>query len=233
MTAAAIHVRDVEPSELLAQHAGLVRRSASRLRSRLPACVQTEDLIQAGMIVLLEAAARYVETYAAIRVRGAMLDEVRNSEWAPRSVQRKARQLSKALDAMTDRHEREARDTEVAEHLGMSVTSLRELFREASARKVVSLEEMAAQEEVLTDRSEGVFGQPMGALEKDRFNRDLEESIGDLPEREREVVRLYHEKGLTLRAIGSLMCVSESRIAQMHSRALKRIKDRMSHWADS
>jgi RNA polymerase sigma factor for flagellar operon FliA len=90
MTAAAIHVRDVEPSVLLTQHAGLVKRSASRLRSRLPASVQTEDLIQAGMIVLLEAAARYdetqgasFETYAAIRVRGAMLDEVRNSEWAP------------------------------------------------------------------------------------------------------------------------------------------------------
>lgn len=240
MTAAAIHVRDVEPGELLAQHAGLVKRSASRLRSRLPASVQTEDLIQAGMIVLLEAAARYdetqgasFETYAAIRVRGAMLDEVRNSEWAPRSVQRKARQLSKAMDAVSDRNEREARDTEVAEHLGMSVSSLRDLFREASARRVVSLEDMAAQEEVMTDRSEGVFGQPMGALEKDRFDRDLEESIDDLPEREREVVRLYHEKGLTLRAIGSLMCVSESRIAQMHSRALKRLKERMSHWADA
>ena len=156
MTAAAIHVRDVEPSVLLTQHAGLVKRSASRLRSRLPASVQTEDLIQAGMIVLLEAAARYdetqgasFETYAAIRVRGAMLDEVRNSEWAPRSVQRKARQLSQAMDAVTDRTEREARDTEVAEHLGMSVTSLRALFREASARRVVSLEEMATQEEVL------------------------------------------------------------------------------------
>jgi RNA polymerase sigma factor for flagellar operon FliA len=206
MTAAAIHVRDVEPSVLLTQHAGLVKRSASRLRSRLPASVQTEDLIQAGLIVLLEAAARYdetqgasFETYAAIRVRGAMLDEVRNSEWAPRSVQRKARQLSQAMDAVTDKTEREARDTEVAEHLGMSVSSLRDLFREASARRVVS----------------------------------LEESIHELPEREREVVRLYHEKGLTLRAIGSLMCVSESRIAQMHSRALKRLKDRMSHWAET
>jgi RNA polymerase sigma factor for flagellar operon FliA len=115
----------------------------------------------------------------------------------------------------------------------MSVSSLRELFREASARKVVSLEEMASQEEVLTDHSEGTFGQPMSALEKDRFDRDLKESIDELPEREREVVRLYHEKGLTLRAIGSLMCVSESRIAQMHSRALKRLKDRMSHWCDS
>ena len=111
MTAAAIHVRDVEPNELLTQHAGLVKRSASRLRSRLPASVQTEDLIQAGMIVLLEAAARYdetqgasFETYAAIRVRGAMLDEVRNSEGAPRSVQRKARQLSKAVDAVVDKH---------------------------------------------------------------------------------------------------------------------------------
>ncbi len=192
------------------------------------------------MIVLLEAAARYdetqgasFETYAAIRVRGAMLDEVRNSEWAPRSVQRKARQLSKAVDEVADRNEREARDTEVAEHLGMSLSSLRELFREASARKVVSLEEMAGQEEVLTDRSEGAFGQPMSLLEKERFDRDLADSIEELPEREREVVRLYHEKGLTLRAIGSLMCVSESRIAQMHSRALKRLKDRMSHWTDS
>jgi RNA polymerase sigma factor for flagellar operon FliA len=162
-----------------------------------------------------------------------MLDEVRNSEWAPRSVQRKARQLSKAMDAVADKHEREARDTEVAEHLGMSLSSLRELFREASARRVVSLEDMATQEEVLTDRSEGCFGQPMNALEKDRFDRDLEDSIDELPEREREVVRLYHEKGLTLRAIGSLMCVSESRIAQMHSRALKRLKDRMSHWSES
>ena len=92
---------------------------------------------------------------------------------------------------------------------------------------------MATQEEVLTDRSEGAFGQPMNSLEKDRFDRDLEESIHELPDREREVVRLYHDKGLTLRAIGSLMSVSESRIAQMHSRALKRLKDRMSHWAES
>jgi RNA polymerase sigma factor for flagellar operon FliA len=192
------------------------------------------------MIVLLEAAERYdatqgasFETYAAIRVRGAMLDEVRNSEWAPRSVQRKARLLSKAMDELCDRNEREARDTEVAEHLGVTLVAYRELFREAAARRVVSLEDMATQEDVLQDNSDTAFGKPMDALEKSRFDRDLESSIDDLPEREREVVRLYHEKGLTLREIGSLMCVSESRVAQMHSRALKRLKDRMSHWAET
>lgn len=240
MAAVAPHVRDVEPNELLARHEALVRRSASRLRSRLPPCVQTEDLIQAGMIVLLEAAERYdatqgasFETYAAIRVRGAMLDEVRNSEWAPRSVQRKARQLSKAMDEIAERKEREAKDTEVAEHLGVSLDAYRELFREASSRRVVSLEDMASQEDILADNSDGAFGKPMDALEKSRFDRDLENSIDNLPEREREVVRLYHEKGLTLREIGSLMYVSESRVAQMHSRALKRLKDRMSHWAEA
>ncbi|MDX1433456.1 MAG: RNA polymerase sigma factor FliA [Gammaproteobacteria bacterium] len=239
-TADAPHVRDVDPNELLQRHEGLVRRSASRLRSRLPACVQTEDLIQAGMMVLLEAAERYdssqgasFETYAAIRVRGAMLDEVRNSEWAPRSVQRKARQISKAMEEVADIKEREAKDTEVAERLGISVDSFRELFREASARKVISLEEMSSQEDVLADNSDGAFGKPQDALEKARFDRDLENSIGNLPEREREVIRLYHEKGLTLREIGGLMCVSESRVAQMHSRALKRLKDRMSHWSET
>jgi len=239
MAAVPCHVRDVEPSELLARHEGLVRRSASRLRSRLPPCVQTEDLIQAGMIVLLEAAERYdsaqgasFETYAAIRVRGAMLDEVRNSEWAPRSVQRKARQLSKAIEEVTDLKERGARDAEVAERLGISLESFRELFREASSRKVISLEDVTAQDELLADNSDGAFGKPADALEKSRFNEDLEAAISNLPEREREVIRLYHEKGLTLREIGSLMNVSESRVAQMHSRALKRIKERMSHWSE-
>ena len=240
MADATTQIKDVPPAELLARHESLVRRSASRLRSRLPACIQTEDLIQAGMMVLLEAAERYdsaqgasFETYAAIRVRGAMLDEVRNSEWAPRSVQRKARQLSKAMDEVSDLKERDPKDTEVAERLGMPLEQYRELFREAAARKVISLEEVAGQEDLVASHTENAFGEPMNNLEKHRFETDLEDCICELPEREREVIRLYHEKGLTLREIGSLMNVSESRVAQMHTRALKRLKERMSHWAEN
>ena len=121
-------------------------------------------------MVLLEAAERYdsaqgasFETYAAIRVRGAMLDEVRNSEWAPRSVQRKARQLSKAMDEVSDLKERDPKDTEVAERLGMPLEQYRELFREAAARKVISLEEVAGQEDLVASQFDDWYVDPFAA----------------------------------------------------------------------
>lgn len=232
--------------DLVTRHAPLVKRIAYHLMNRLPPSVQAEDLIQAGMIGLLEASRNYdpsqgasFETYAGIRIRGAMLDEIRRSDWTPRSVHRKARQVADAMREIEHETGRDARDVEVARTLGISLDEYHHILQDASGSRIFSYEELSEVGEVvpadgvMSGSSKGknsLLESPVDDLEKGDFKRALADAIATLPERERLVIALYYDEELNLREIGQVLGVSESRVCQIHSQAALRLRARLSDW---
>ena len=233
--------RKTSGDELIIQHAPLVKRIAYHLISRLPPNVQVEDLIQSGMVGLLEAARNYdsgqgasFETYAGIRIRGAMLDDIRKTDWAPRSVHRKARQVAEAVREIEHEKGRDAKDTEVAEKLGITLDEYHQILTDASGSKVFSFDELFAGGEMeqrdVGELSAGHLPSPYEGIREEGFQRDLAEAIASLPERERLVMALYYDEELNLREIGEVLGVSESRVCQIHGQAMVRIRARLSDW---
>lgn len=224
--------RPLVGDELVKAHLALVKRIAYHLASRLPSSVQVDDLIQAGLIGLMEAASHYdptqgasFETYAGIRVRGAMLDEIRRYDWAPRSVHRKARAVAEAMREIEQTRGRDADDTEVAKALGIGLDEYHQILQDASTCKLFSIdgEEGEAIGDTLSDDRPG----PQEALEEEDFRQQMTSAMSGLPERERLVLALYYDEELNLREIGQVLGVSESRVCQIHSQALLRLKARM------
>ncbi len=221
--------------ELVTRHATLVKRIAYHLLSRLPSCVQAEDLIQAGMIGLLEAARNYdasqgasFETYAGIRIRGSMLDEIRKGDWAPRSLHRKIREISQAIREIEAKHSRDAKDTEVAEQLNMPLDEYHRTLREASTHQILSFDDLPSKEAKMVEGLSGKLPGPLENLISDDMKQVLAKAIESLPERERLVMSLYYDEELNLRETGEVLGVSESRVCQIHSQALIRLKSRVS-----
>jgi RNA polymerase sigma factor for flagellar operon FliA len=228
------------PAEIVAQHTGLVRRIAFHLVSRLPATVQADDLIQSGMIGLLEASRNYepthgasFETYAGIRIRGAMLDEIRRQDWAPRSLFRKMRQVADAMRQIENSEARDARDAEVAERMGISLDEYHRILKDASGHKVFSTEELSAGVESVAEGLYGGMDSPLDSLEGDEFRRSLARAISTLPEREKLVMSLYYDQELNLRQIGELLGVTESRACQIHGQAVLRLRARLRDWRET
>jgi len=234
---ASVQPNGTEQNEVIARHAPLVKRIAYHLMSRLPASVQADDLIQAGMIGLLEAARNYdasqgasFETYAGIRVRGAMLDEIRKGDWVPRSVHRKARQMAEAVREIEHKHGRDARDHEVAEAMELGLNDYYKVLQDVSGHRVLSFEDVGVDEDAMSTLTADQSTNPDEGLLREDFKRCLAEGISGLPERERLVLTLYYDEELNLREIGAVIGVSESRVSQIHSQALIRLKARMANW---
>ncbi len=224
-------------NDLVNQHAGLVKRIAYHLMNRLPPNIQADDLIQAGMLGLLEASRNYdptqgasFETYAGIRIRGSMLDEIRRSDWTPRSVHRKARMVADAMREIENNEGRDARDVEVAEVLGMSLEDYHQILQDSTGCRIFSLDELNSLGEGLQDLSDRISDLPFEGLQKDAFKKALADAIAGLPERERLVVAMYYDDELNLREIGHVLGVSESRVCQIHSQATLRLRSRLSEW---
>lgn len=235
--AAYSHAQRLSNDELVTKHAPLVKRIAYHLMSRLPPCVQADDLIQAGMIGLLEASKNYdptqgasFETYAGIRIRGAMLDEIRKNDWAPRSVHRKARRVAEAVRKIENAKGRDARDNEVAEALNIPLDEYYQILQDASGYLVLSFEDMGVDDEAVAAQFADHSPGPLDRLQRDDFRRSLTEAVAGLPERERLVMTLYYDEELNLREIGAVLGVSESRVSQIHSAALIRLQARLGHW---
>ena len=225
--------------ELLNRHAPLVKRIAYHLISRLPPNVQVDDLIQAGMIGLLEATRHYdaaqgasFETYAGIRIRGAMLDEIRKNDWAPRSVHRKAREVAQAMHNIENQHGRDARDVEVAAALGITIEEYHHILQDASSCKVFSLDDAGDGEQGMVEDLPSDAPSPMEDMQAEAFRKSMAQAIAGLPERERHVMALYYDEELNLKEIGAVLGVTESRVSQIHSQAVLRLKSRMSEWKD-
>ena len=224
-------------NDLVNEHAGLVKRIAYHLMNRLPPNVQSDDLIQAGMLGLLEASKNYdptqgasFETYAGIRIRGAMLDEIRRSDWTPRSVHRKARMVAEAMREIENNEGRDARDVEVAEALDMSLEDYHQILKDATGCRIFSLDELTAVGDGMPFQMEGTTETPFEGLQKSAFKQALGEAIAGLPERERLVIAMYYDDEMNLREIGQVLGVSESRVCQIHSQATLRLRSRLTEW---
>ncbi|MGA7539530.1 MAG: RNA polymerase sigma factor FliA [Steroidobacteraceae bacterium] len=221
-----------EARELVSRHAELVKRIAYHMVGRLPPSVEVADLMQAGMMGLLEAASNYApnrgasfETYAGIRIRGAMIDALRKLDWAPRSVHRKARAVAAAVQEIERHTGRDARDTEIATRLGVPLEEYHAIVQDAASCRLATLDDTtAAAAEDTAD--------PFRETAEEGFREALAKAIDGLPEREKLVMSLYYSDGLNLKEIGAVLKVTESRACQLHGQALVRLKARLSDWRD-
>ena len=213
----------LDRSAAVERYAPLVRRLASQMIAKLPANVELDDLIQAGMIGLMDALARYetghgaqFETFATQRIRGAMIDELRGSDWLPRSVRRNQRAIETAVNAVEQRTKRPATETEIA-HGG-------QLFY---------IDDFGGSdsEEGYLDRHVGdEASDPVRVMSDERFRASLATAIENLPEREKQVMGMYYEHDMNLKEIGAVLGVTESRVCQMHSQAVARLRTKLKGW---
>lgn len=220
--------------ELVTAYAPLVKRIAYHLIARLPSSVAVDDLIQAGMLGLLDASRQYdpsqgarFETYARIRIRGAMLDELRRNDWAPKSVHRKARELETAMARIENATGRDARDAEVAQEMGISLDDYYQILQDANSCAVLNFDDIGLDENSIGDGQNEYRGEPLSGMLQEQFNKRLADAIASLPERERMVISFYYDNELNLREIGDVLGVSESRISQLMSQAHMRLRARM------
>lgn len=223
-----------QQDKLVEEFAPLVKRIAYHMLGRLPSSVQVDDLMQAGMIGLLEASRKFdhskgasFETYAGIRIRGSMLDEVRKGDWAPRSVHRNTRMVSDAIRTVEARLGRDAKDHEVAAELEMSLEDYYAILGDTAGSKLFSFEDLLESGVAADVHAEG---EPQGELVDNRFRSALVEAIEGLPERERLVLSLYYDEELNLKEIGAVLGVSESRVSQLHTQCAARLRARLVAW---
>lgn len=228
------------PTELLTQYAPLVRRLALQLIAKLPASVDLDDLIQAGMLGLLDAASRYqddqgakFETYATQRIRGAMLDELRANDWVSRGLRQSSRGVAKAIQVQEQKRGRSPTEGEIAEELQLPLAAYQHLLQEIHGCQLVYYEDFDRndQENSFIDQhcrsetSDGVeAGNPLAQLLESGLRQRLIEAIDAVPERERLLLSLYYEEELNLREIGAVMEVSQSRVCQLHSQVISRLR---------
>lgn len=217
----------------LRRYATLVKRLAHQMMTRLPCSVQIDDIIQAGMIGLLDAASRYddlhgaqFETYATQRIRGAMLDELRQSDWLPRSLRRDMRCIEASINRMQQKLGRPPNETEIAEDMGVALAEYQQMLQEARGAQLVYYEDFHDEDEhdFLDKFASDNSADPMNLLQDGRFRIELMKAIESLPERERIMMGMIYEQEMNLREIGEVFGVSESRVSQLHSQAVARLR---------
>ncbi|MGB1262668.1 MAG: RNA polymerase sigma factor FliA [Cognaticolwellia sp.] len=215
----------------------LVKRIAYHLLARLPASVLVDDLIQSGMIGLLEAANNFdnskgasFETFAGIRIRGAMLDEIRRGDWVPRSVHKNSRLISATIKTLEAEYGRDVTDLEVADKLDISINEYHDMLSDVNAGKILGIDDLGVSEDVIEVAHNQQQDEPYDNIEQGIFKKALADCISSLPERESLVLSLYYDEELNLKEIGQVLDVSESRVSQIHSQAMHRLKARMQSW---
>ncbi|MCF7971549.1 MAG: RNA polymerase sigma factor FliA [Methylococcaceae bacterium] len=221
------------------QHAPLVKRIAYHLLSKLPNSVLVDDLIQAGMMGLLDALKNYdhsqgasFETYAGIRIRGSMLDEVRRSDWTPRSVHKKSRQVAVAIKEIEHETNQNASASEISERLGISLSEYNKILQDSNNSRFFSADELAQTGDHFIEEQAASSAGPEDILSQDKFKEALAKAIGQLPEREKLVISLYYDEELNLKEIGEVLNVSESRVSQISSQAMLRLRSKLADWVE-
>lgn len=226
-----------DKNQLLKQHAPLVKRLAHQMRAKLPPSVEVDDLIQAGMMGLLDAVNRYeethgaqFETYAVQRIRGAMLDELRSSDWLPRSIRQNMRKIEVAITTLQQRLGRPPGEVEIAKELNMPLAEYQGMLSDGSGHQLIYYEDFHDNDggESFLDRyCIDESGDPLKALVNGAFRAAVVEAIEGLPEREKILMSLYYEQEMNLKEIGAVMGVSESRVCQLHSQAVARLRSKL------
>ncbi len=222
-----------DKEQCIKEYAPLVKRIAHHLMVRLPSSIVVDDLIQAGMMGLLEAAGRYdelrgaqFETYASQRIRGSMLDELRQADWMPRSLRRDMRRIEAAISKLQQRLGKPPSETELAQELGMPLTEYQHMLFTSRGAQLVYYEDFHSEgEDDFFERYDfDGDANPLELLQDERFRGALIKAIGNLPERERLLMGMHYEQDMNLREIGEVMGVSESRVCQLHSQAVARLR---------
>jgi len=222
--------------QLVQRFVPLVKRIAYHLMARLPASVQFEDLVQNGMLGLLDAMDRFeegfgaqFETYATQRVRGAMLDGLRENDWLPRTLRRELRRIEGMISQLEHANGRPPSESELAEALGMSLPDYQKTLQEARGHQLLYFEDFSGEgdEDFLERHFTDNDADPLRLLEDKNLKQILVGAISRLPEREKLMMALYYEQELNLREIGEVMGVTESRVCQLHSQAIARLRSQV------
>ncbi len=217
-----------ERSRFIESHLDLVRYLALRIAARLPASIELDELVHEGILGLLDAVEKFdpargvlFRTYAEARVRGAILDSLRQKDWRPRSVRAMQRDLDQAVGTLSTINGRPATEEEIATALGLGLKAYRQMLRNLRVGPFLSLEDLApgADPAVVDERH-----LPDGPLERRELIEALGQAIGELPERERRVLELYYHEGLNMKEVGVVLGVTESRVCQLHSQAASRLR---------
>ena len=221
---------------LILEYAPLVKVVAGRLSMYLGYNVEYEDLVSYGIFGLIDAIDKFdlgkdvkFETYASLRIRGSILDQIRKMDWIPRTVRQKQKKIEEAIKAVESRTGRNATDQEIAETLGIAGEELNEWQSQLKVTNVVSLNEFVEHggEPVMDARNNSHFAQPEESVAEDELKRILSETMDLLTEKERKVILLYYYEELTLKEISNILEVSESRVSQLHTKALLKMRKRM------
>ncbi|TAK91789.1 MAG: RNA polymerase sigma factor FliA [Burkholderiaceae bacterium] len=230
----------LDRQEYLEKFSPLVRRMAHHMLAKLPASVQLDDLIQAGLIGLMDAIGRFeegqgaqFETYATQRIRGAMLDELRHGDWLPRGLRKTQRQIESAMHKLEHRFGRAPSEGEVAKELGVPLPQYQEMLQEAKGYQLIYFDQ--------TDEDEGgdnyldrnisdTESNPIERISDARFRAAVIKAIDNLPEREKLLMGLYYEQELNFREIAEVLGVTESRVCQLHSQAVARLRTKLRDW---
>ena len=220
-------------SDLIERHSDLVQKIAYHLMARLPASVLVDDLIQSGMIGLLEAARNFdvtkgasFETFAGIRIRGAMLDEMRKGDWVPRSVHKNSRVIASAIDAVEKQTGEDAKEADIAKYLEIPLVEYQQMLRDVNCGRLVAYEDLPNPNDMFSAQST-TFDSTFDVVAENQFTQQLAQTIETLPQREALVLSLYYDEELNLKEIGLIIEVSESRVSQILSQALHRLKSKV------
>jgi RNA polymerase sigma factor for flagellar operon FliA len=225
---------------MLKQYSPLVRRLAHQMIAKLPANVEIDDLIQVGMIGLTDALSRFdaeqgvqFETFATQRIRGAMLDELRGSDWMSRGNRKSQRDIESAVHRLEHKLGRAPQESEIAKEMGITLVQYQELLGRVRGTQLVYLEDMGGDEgdNDYLDRHVSEEGaDPLSQLSDRRMREALVEAIKGLPEREQYVMSMYYEQDMNLKEIAAVLGVTESRVCQLHSQSIARLRAKMRTW---
>jgi RNA polymerase sigma factor for flagellar operon FliA len=232
--------RKLDSSYYIERYSPMVKRMAHHMMARLPASVQLTDMIQAGLIGLMDAVSRYEESqgvqfeaYASQRIRGAMIDELRANDWFPRGARKNQRRIDEANARLEQKLGRPPTEAEVAQWLGVPLEEYQDMLAEAHGFQLLFLEDFSPGEDdtdYLDRHCVSEDEDPLAILSDERFRQSLIKSIGDLPEREKLLMGLYYEQDLNFKEIAAVLGVTESRVCQLHGQAVSRLRGKLKEW---
>jgi len=240
-----VYFETIDKHALVEEHVSLVRYLATRLGAKLPPSIEVDDLVGAGMLGLIDAAEKFdaargirFRTYAERRIRGAILDHLRSLDWAPRSLRRRARELESVHSKLERDHGRAVDATEIAEYLDIDLSELQSLMNEINSVQMTSLQGATESDsdgvwcaDPIQTISDSPEMSPFAVCAREETRSQLARAIDNLPEKERLVVSLYYVEELTMKEIGGIIGVNESRVSQIHSKAMGRLRGSLGHLA--